>query len=204
LRTLPGEGALVLRRPHIARRRAPAGVAAVGQLESMRLRRLSLLGSEQEFAGHPAFAGFLPFTPAGPLGIGLLQRCLIGNVCRLFARIFGWHRGRRRSPGRSSLPETGWETPRRGRDIMSMNRPPSHPGLFGWSNAQLVSGFNADNTSLNQQLTTAIAPCFAPASRRIPSPRRRSDGDSSGREHPPKPRPHALNRSSILPCRLSR
>ena len=112
--------------------------------------------------------------------IGLLQRCLIGNPCRLFARIFGWHRGRRRSPGRSGLPEANWEKPRRGRDIMSMNWPPSHPGLFGWSNAQLVSGSNTDNTSLNQQLATAIAPCFAPASRKIPSPRRRSDEDSPG------------------------
>jgi hypothetical protein len=76
---------------------------------------------------------------------------------------------------------------------MSTNRPPSHAGLFGWSNTGSVSRSNTDNASLNQQLTSAIAPCFAPASRGIPSPQRRSDGDSSGREHDPKPRPHAPN-----------
>ena len=150
-------------------------------------------GSEQEFVGHPAFAGFLPFTSAGPLVIRLLQRCLTGSVCRLFARIFGWHRGRRQSPSRSGLPGAGWEKPRRKRDIMCMNWPPSHPELFGWSNAQLGSGSNTDNTSLNQQIAATIAPCFAPASCRIPSSQRRSDEDSLGREHHPKPRPHAPN-----------
>ena len=50
---------------------------------------------------------------------------------------------------------------------MSMNWPPTHPGLLGWSNAQLVSDSNTDNASLNQQLTASIAPWFAPASRTI-------------------------------------
>ena len=122
--------------------------------------------------------------------IGLRRRRRVGNVGGLFGRIFGCHRGRHQSAGRSGLPQAGQEKPQRGRNMMSTNWAPSHPGLFGWSNAQLVSGSNTDNTSLNQQLTAAIAPCFAPASRKIPSPPRRGDEDSSGREHHTKPGPH--------------
>ena len=141
----------------------------------------------------PGFVGFLAFTPPGPLVIGLRRRCRVGNVGGRFGGIFGWHRGRRQSPSRSGLPDAGWEKPQRGRDIMSTNWPPSQSGLLDRSNTQPVSGSNTDNASLNQQFTAAIAPRFAPASRKIPSPRRRSDEDSSGCEHHTKPRPYAPN-----------
>jgi len=74
---------------------------------------------------------------------------------------------------------------------MSMNWPPTHPGLLGWSNAQLVSDSNTDNASLNPQHTAAIAPCFTPVSRGIPSPQGRSDGDFSARDRPAATCKHA-------------
>ena len=77
---------------------------------------------------------------------------------------------------------------------MSMNWPPSQSEVLGRSNAQPVSGSNTDNASLNQQLTAAIVARFAPASRKIPSPPRRGDEDSSGREHHTKPAPHDPHR----------